>query len=109
MADTTSRDDEAYPEMGLQFNPTPAAGESQSMHSPTTPLGESQEIMVGNAGEAILLGDEIDLESDDGDHPFASNHQSKGGLCPNWMRSSSPKTKGYWASLQYCCSLLWAS
>ena len=95
--EATARANETYPQMGLQFNPKQHMTQiTQSINSPTTPLGESQEMMVGNAGKAILLGDEMDLESDDGDHnPSASSPpHSKSGVCPSWLRSSSPKTKG---------------
>eukprot|EP00579_Thalassiosira_antarctica_P000126 CAMPEP_0201868900 /NCGR_PEP_ID=MMETSP0902-20130614/2610_1 /ASSEMBLY_ACC=CAM_ASM_000551 /TAXON_ID=420261 /ORGANISM="Thalassiosira antarctica, Strain CCMP982" /LENGTH=526 /DNA_ID=CAMNT_0048394301 /DNA_START=101 /DNA_END=1681 /DNA_ORIENTATION=+ len=96
MAQATARHNETYPQMGLQFNPNHHTTQrTQSINSPTTPLGESQEMMVGNAGKAILLGDVIDLESDDGDHhPSASTPHLKSGVCPSWLRSSSPKTKG---------------
>ncbi|KAL7554810.1 hypothetical protein ACHAWF_018359 [Thalassiosira exigua] len=67
--------------LGLQFNPTEDA------------VDTSQEIMVGTAGEAILLGDGIDLEQNNGDL-MAASPQSSMGLCPKWLQRSSQKTKG---------------
>jgi len=114
MAETSPKSDnnnETYPEAGLQFTPNiqnadqkTSQSRSTNMGSPPSTLGgESQEIMVGNAGRAILLGDEIDLEMDDNNnndnraHPIGAasspSHSSK-GLCPTWLRDSSGKTKG---------------
>jgi len=73
-----------YPAAGLQFNPN-ANGAQDVAH-----MEEAQEIMVGDTGNAILLGDETHLTSDDGDHRYTSQHA---GLCPNWLKRSSPKTK----------------
>ena len=77
-------DVEPSPEMGLQFNPTQEHGIG---------TGESQEIIVDSAGKAMLVG-EFDVESDKGGHPLALHAHAKGGICPVWLRSSSPKTKG---------------
>lgn len=59
-------------------------------------LSESQEIVVGNSGRAILLGDELaDLESVHGhgrSAPYPRSTQKR-GACPTWLRSSSPKMK----------------
>ena len=62
-------------------------------HSPNTQhLSESQEIVVGNSGRAILLGDELDLESVHGrSAPYPAT--KKRGPCPAWLQSSSPKMK----------------
>ena len=74
-----------YPAAGLQFNPNNANSAQDVVH-----MEEAQEIMVGDTGNAILLGDETHLTSDDGDHRYTSQHA---GLCPNWLKRSSPKTK----------------
>jgi len=58
---------------------------------------QEQEIVVGNSGRAILLGDELaDLESVH--HGRSSSYPStnKGGYgvcCPAWLRNSSPRIK----------------
>lgn len=70
----------------MQFNPT---HDDDETNSPETALSESQEIMVGNSGRAILLGDELDLDS-----VHAPHYPTKGGACPSWLRSLSPKMKG---------------
>ena len=69
----------------MQFNPTQEDGIGTSN-------GESQEIIVGDSGKAIVVGHEFDLESDNG-HPLASHGHVKGGICPVWLCSSSPKMK----------------
>lgn len=88
---------EATSPMGLQFNPERGMANqvSHSTKNASIRQGESQEITVGNtAGKAILLGDEIDLETDNnGDHLSTSTY-SKNGACPNWLGGSSSKTKG---------------
>jgi hypothetical protein len=75
-----------FPEVGMQFNPTQEDGIGTSN-------GESQEIIVGDSGKAIVVGHEFDLESDNGGHPLASHGHVKGGICPVWLCSSSPKMK----------------
>ena len=61
-----------FPEMGLQFNPTQHVGgadQTQSVNppTPTSPVDESQEVLFENSGQAILLGDEKDPESNSND------------------------------------------
>lgn len=85
MPNSSAMDVDPFPEMGLQFNPTQEHGGLGT--------GESQEIIVDSAGKAILVG-ESDVESNKGGHPLASHAHAKGGICPVWLRSSSPKTKG---------------
>ena len=103
MSGFIEKSDGVYPAAGLQFNPSTTQhvdnnetnnNNDQPPQSPNTPLEheDSQEIMVGEAGKAILVGDEIDLESDGGEH--LHHRQPKGSLCcPNWLKSSSPRTK----------------
>eukprot|EP00581_Thalassiosira_minuscula_P007911 CAMPEP_0183711846 /NCGR_PEP_ID=MMETSP0737-20130205/7213_1 /TAXON_ID=385413 /ORGANISM="Thalassiosira miniscula, Strain CCMP1093" /LENGTH=546 /DNA_ID=CAMNT_0025940413 /DNA_START=116 /DNA_END=1756 /DNA_ORIENTATION=+ len=85
---------------GLQFNPEEedAIHQTRPVGSPARSLNESQEIMVGNAGEAIVLGDEADVESDNRNNAFATDSSTaqskKNGVCPLWLRRSSSKTKG---------------
>ena len=103
MSGFIEKSDGVYPAAGLQFNPSTTQAQdvdnennnnNDQPQSPNTPLEheDSQEIMVGEAGKAILLGDEIDLESDGGEDLY--HRQSKGSLCcPNWLKTSSPRTK----------------
>jgi hypothetical protein len=59
-------------------------------------LSESQEIVVGNSGRAILLGDELaDLESvhHGRSSSYPSTNKSGGVCCPAWLRNSSPRIK----------------
>lgn len=96
---TKSADSEdPRPELGLQFNPASPNVAGQTNEAVTDPIGDSQEqeIVVGTAGKAILLGEEIDLESDNGDdqQQLLINQSSKSGRCPIWLNGASPFTKG---------------
>ncbi len=67
--------------------------EDETHNLDTQHLSESQEIVVGNSGRAILLGDELaDLESVHGrSAPYPAT--KKRGPCPAWLQRSSPKMK----------------
>ena len=97
-------DDET--EMGLQFNPsnTPTkvnnshVSDNDMIHNTSSTSNnnlntsyESQEIMVGDTGKAILVGDEINLESGGRGSGYTSSSKPKKRL--DWLNNSSPKTK----------------
>ena len=97
-------DDET--EMGLQFNPSNTPTKVNSSHVSDTDMlhnasstsnnnlntsYESQEIMVGDTGKAILVGDEINLESDGRGSGYTTSSKPQKRL--DWLNNSSPKTK----------------
>ena len=59
------------------------------------------ELVVDAAGKAILVGDDdnFDVERDDGlynnNMSTPTDHTKQHGVCPVWLRSSSPKMKGF--------------
>ncbi|KAL9181331.1 hypothetical protein ACHAXT_010136 [Thalassiosira profunda] len=88
MDESTSASDE-FPAQGLQFD---AANTSADLANTFADIADSQEIVVGESGRAIVLGaEEDDLESDGSGSP-PPPPRSKG-----WLRGSSKGTKGFLA------------
>ena len=90
MEDAASTNDDAFPAAGLQFAAAHDASMcSQSESDPNTSVLDSQEIVVGDSGRAILVGDAVDVASDGSGGP-PPPPPSKG-----WLRGSSRMTKGF--------------